>query len=469
MSAAGLSACGPPPVIEGSGEFIDEKTLPECPIDALAKAPGKVQVVMWHGLGVEPKRALDNLIKKYNASQDKVEIVARQQGTSYDEVLRKYEAAAATSGLPGIIFTEDTTTQTLIDSGTVFPSEACMKATDFDLDRYEPAVRAYYTSQGVFWPAYANVSGPVMYFNEVHFRKAGLDPNDPPKTLDELREVAEKLKKSGIEYPIALKLDEWYFECWFNGTGELVVNNNNGHDGRPTEANLANADAVEIVTKIKKMRDDGLLQAFSDTDGQINQFLALASQQSSITIETSAAASTIKAFLGGTLEEAPQGAEEQVDTAELIPRSALLPGLRKPGQVRVSGGAFFMVKGTKKHPMPPEQIAAAWDFFQYMSQPEVVADLHMQGGYLPVISPAQDDPRLQKFWKDDVAGRLLVVAREQLGEIDPKNPGPLMGPYPEYVTAVRQALDDTILLDGNAKESLEKADKEVDALLAADG
>jgi sn-glycerol 3-phosphate transport system substrate-binding protein len=135
----------------------------------------------------------------------------------------------------------------------------------------------------------------------------------------------------------------------------------------------------------------------------------------------------------------------------------------------VSGGAFFMVKGTKKHPMPPEQIAAAWDFFQYMSQPEVVADLHMQGGYLPVISPAQDDPRLQKFWKDDVAGRLLVVAREQLGEIDPKNPGPLMGPYPEYVTAVRQALDDTILLDGNAKESLEKADKEVDALLAADG
>ena len=247
--------------------------------------------------------------------------------------------------------------------------------------------------------------------------------------------------------PIALKLDEWYFESWFNGTGQQVVNNNNGHDGRPTKANVANPEAVEILTKFKDMRDDGLLQAFSDTDGQINQFLALASQQSSITVETSTAASTIKAFLGGTLAEAPAGAAEEVETAELIPRAAPLPGLKEPGKVRVSGGAYYMVKGSKSSPTPPEQIAAAWDFFQYMSHPENVADLHMQGSYLPVISPAQDDPRLQTFWKDDLAGRMLVVAREQLAEIDPENPGPLMGPYPEYVDAMLQALDNAILLD----------------------
>lgn len=469
LGAAGLTSCGPPPVIEGSGPFIDEQSLPPCPLDALEAAPGKVQVVMWHGLGVEPKRALDALIAKYNATQDKVEIIARQQGTSYDEVLRKYEAAAATSGLPGIIFVEDTTTQTMIDGGTIFPAESCMKASDFDLERYEPAVRGYYTSQGVFWPAFANVSGPVLYFNEVHFKKAGLDPDDPPQTIDELRDAAEALKKSGIEFPIALKLDEWYFESWFNGTGQQVVNNNNGHDGRPTKANVANPEAVEILTKFKDMRDDGLLQAFSDTDGQINQFLALASQQSSITVETSTAASTIKAFLGGTLAEAPAGAAEEVETAELIPRAAPLPGLKEPGKVRVSGGAYYMVKGSKSSPTPPEQIAAAWDFFQYMSQPENVADLHMQGSYLPVISPAQDDPRLQTFWKDDLAGRMLVVAREQLAEIDPENPGPLMGPYPEYVDAMLQALDNAILLDKDPKASLEQAEKEIDEILQADG
>lgn len=136
---------GPPPTIEGSGPAVVASALPECPVGALAAATGKVQVVLWHGLGATSQKALDDMVAKYNASQDKVEVVARQQGTSYDEVLRKYEAAAASGGLPGIIYVEDTTTQTMIDGGTIFPSQACMEATDFDLNRYQPAVRSYYT------------------------------------------------------------------------------------------------------------------------------------------------------------------------------------------------------------------------------------------------------------------------------------------------------------------------------------
>ena len=135
-----------------------------------------------------------------------------------------------------------------------------------------------------------------------------------------MRTAAQALKKAGIEKPIALKLDEWYFECWLNGADEQVVNNNNGHDGRPTKSNINNAAALEVLTLLKQMKKEGLLQAFSDTDGQVNQFLALASQQSSMTIETSTGAAAIKSFLGGDLEEAAGMGE--VDTRELIPRAA---------------------------------------------------------------------------------------------------------------------------------------------------
>ena len=55
------------------------------------------------------------LVKKFNDSQDKVVIDARNQGKDYDEVLAKYESAAATSpgSLPGLVYLEDG--QLLID------------------------------------------------------------------------------------------------------------------------------------------------------------------------------------------------------------------------------------------------------------------------------------------------------------------------------------------------------------------
>lgn len=470
MAVLGLVAasCGPPPAIEGLGGGVVDGKLPDCPAEALAKAKGKVKVVLWHGLGVTPLRALEDMVSKYNASQDKVEIVALQQGTSYDEVLRKYEAASATGGLPGIVFTEDTTLQTMVDSGTIFPAQACMEATGFDFNRISESVRNYYTTDGAYWPGYANVSGPVLYFNRAHFEKAGLDPSKPPQTLEEMRDVARVLKdKAGIEHPIALKLDEWYFECWLTGAGEQVVNKNNGRDGRPTKANVDNPTAVKILKLLREMKDEGLLQAFSDTDGQVNQFFALASQESSMTIETSTAATSIKAFLGGDLEEAPAGSSDAVNTSELIPEAAPFPGVEGSGHVRVSGGGYFIVNGTKSDPAPPEQIAAAWDFFQFMMKPENVVQQHITGSYLPVVSPAQDEPEVKKFWTDDIAGKMLRMAFAQLSDIDPNNPGPVMGPYPQYVEALRTALDQAVLNGMDPKEALATANEEITAELQA--
>lgn len=470
LIAGGVAACGPPPVIAGAGGTITATSLPNCPIDALAKytpTGGKrIQVTLWHGLGVEPKRALDRMVAKYNASQNKVQVSALQQGTSYDEVLRKYQAAASTSGLPGAIYVEDTSTQRMVDTGTLMPSEACMKATKFDLTRYEPLVRAYYTVDDVFWPAYANVSGPVLYYNASHFAKAGLDPTKPPTTLEEMRTAALALKKIGISKPIALKLDEWYLECWLVGAGDQVVNNNDGRDGKPTKATFNTPNARKVLSLLQQMKREGLLQGYSDTDGQLNQFLALASQKSSMTIETSTAASTIKAFLAGNLQETPAGAADNVNKKDLDPKSAAFPGLSAPGRVRVSGGAYYMVRGTAKQKTPPEVIAGAWDFFSFMSRPENVATLQIEGGYLPVISPAEKDPRLAAFYKNDVAGQLVVPAREQLGNVSPKQPGPLIGPYLDYAEALRGAMDAAVLQNQPVEPELVKATKTVDTALA---
>ncbi len=66
-----------------------------------------------------------------------------------------------------------------------------------------------------------NVSNPVLYFNRKIFEAAGLDPDDPPVSLEELRAASEQIVSSGAA-PVALVLDSgpdsgggWFLEQWF--------------------------------------------------------------------------------------------------------------------------------------------------------------------------------------------------------------------------------------------------------------
>src|SRR3954453_11729369 len=132
-----LAACGGAGGGGGGGGDATKKGTksnpPECPLEALAKAKGKVKVLLWHGWGTTIKNTLDALVKEYNASQDKVEVSAEPEGKSYNEVLKKYTAAIPSKQLPGIIQLEDTSLKAMIDGGTVLPAEACMKADHYDM------------------------------------------------------------------------------------------------------------------------------------------------------------------------------------------------------------------------------------------------------------------------------------------------------------------------------------------------
>jgi ABC-type glycerol-3-phosphate transport system substrate-binding protein len=92
---------------------------------------------------------------------------------------------------------------------------------------------------------------------------------------------------------------------------------------------------------------------------------------------------------------------------------------------------------------------------------------HLNGGYLPVVKAVADEPEVQAFWEDDLAGVLLLPAVEQLADADPDQPGPLIGPYPDESDQIEAAMEG-ILLDGqdipstlaeaqaNVTESLER-------------
>lgn len=439
-----------PPLVGGDGPV-----LPDCPVDALDDAESTVGVELWHALGAESENNLEQLATRFNAEQDAVRVQVRNQGVAYDEVLRKFVAAIPSRQLPAIVYLEDTTLRQIVDSGVILPAEACEEADDFTTGQL-PAVRSYYSADGVYWPGYTNVSEPILYYNENHFRRAGLDPAAPPQTLEEVREAARALKAAGIRAPLSLVLNAWFIESWINGAGASVVNEDNGRSGLADESTFDNEVTRELYTWIKEMADEGLLEGHSATDGQINQYLAVAQQNSSMLIETSTAATTIKAVLGGGGDVDTGGA----DLSVISPAAGPFPGVEEAGKVRVSGGSFFLTNTVE-----PEEQAAAWAFMRFMWETDSQAAWHLVGSYLPTTQTAANAPQVATYWTDDLAGRMLKVAYDQLLQIDPERPGPQIGPYRAYSEAIKNSLDRLVLRGDSVDAVVTRADREIqDAL-----
>jgi sn-glycerol 3-phosphate transport system substrate-binding protein len=459
------AACSEPPTT-GSGSAVEigpGAELPDCPLDALDEAKGPVAVNLWYGgLVGSTKATMEDIVASFNASQDQVRVTANDQGAAYDEVLRKYESASSSSPdqLPDLIYLEDTQLQVMVDSGQVLPAQSCMEAAGYDLTDLEPVARSKYTVGDVLYPGYMNVSTPVLYYNKAHWVKAGLDPNDPPQTLDDIETQAQAIKDAGVsDKPLSFKADRWFFETWLTGIGEDIVNNGNGRDAPATEATFATPAADDLVGWLRKMDDEGLLNAFADTEGNIDQYLALATQQSSMLIETSTASATIADALGGNVTAAEAGVDfdtSVLDKTELVPASAAMPGIEAAGKVFPTGGAFYILNTSE-----PAQQAASWEFLDYMLTPEIAKAWHLNGGYLPIVKAVEDDPQVQAFWRDDLAGTLLHVGVEQLSDTDPGLPGPLIGPYADEALAIENALDAVLFDNQDVDESLARAQDEV--------
>jgi sn-glycerol 3-phosphate transport system substrate-binding protein len=470
LAAAGLTvaACSSPPT-SGSGEQPDvaagggETALPECPLDTLDDAAGPVEVTLWYGgIGGVTKATMENMVARFNAGQDEVHVTASDQGSSYAEVYRKFESAASadTGQLPDVVLLENTQLQVLADGGLILPAEACMKAADYEITDIEPAVRSAYSVGGVLYAGYANVSSQVLYYNKAHWVEAGLDPGAPPQTLEEMYEQAKKLKAAGAsEKPLAFKISATVFENWLGGDGIDVVNNNNGHDGQATEATFDTREAQDTLALLKRMNDEGLVNVFASTEGGVDQYLALATQQSSMLIETSGAAVNIAEALGGNLTAADVGIDfdaSLVDRTQLVPGTGKFPGLQTAGQVHPGGGGFFIVNTA-----PPEEQAGSWRFLEFMLQPENAKEWHIRGSYLPIVKSVAEEPDVQAFWTDQVAGVLLKPAVDQLADADPDQAGPLIGPYTDFTEDLENAIEGVLLSGADVEGALASAQDDV--------
>jgi len=425
-----------------------------CPADALQDASGTTQVTLWHAYVGLTKKTLEKLATQYNASQSKVKVNVEAQG-SYEELLKKYEDALSDPAtLPDVILTEDTTTQFMSDSGAVIPAQACIDADPDAKKIYDgilPAVTAAYTVEDQLLPGAFSVSTPVLYANKDLFAKAGLPTDTYPQTLDELRTTAEKIKAAntpGVAQPLVMKVDSWYIEHWLTGVKQTVVNEDNGRTALATTSTYDNKYTTETFQWMKDMVDAGLLKAVPNSS-QIDDFLAAATQSAAMLIQTSTAITTVNGVIEGSLNAEDLGLSGDAGAAVSgfkIPNLnigvGLLPGLKAAGEGQIGGSAWYLLDTGKD-----AEAAGGWAFMKWFNETPNQVTWTLEGSYLPVATAAADDPKLKENWSTTRTGQWLSVAYQGIVDLDPKFPGPVIGPYKEFRAANRAALE-TVTLSG---------------------
>ena len=460
MAAVALLAasCGGSGGDDASGG--DSKAASACPVAALSKAKGPVEIKVWYAFVGLAATTFQQLVDKYNASQTKVKVTAEAQGT-YEEELKKYtDSLRDPASLPQVVLAEDTNTQFMIDSGSVVPAASCLEADPKSQAIFGdllPAVKAGYSVKGTLWPGAFSVSTPVIYYNKAHFGGAGLDPNTPPATLDDIRKDAAAIKKARPDgSPMVFRADSWWMEHLETRAHQALVDQDNGRKGLATKSKLVNDKTNQYLDWMIGMKNDGLLKvvAYSQT---FDAYLSMATQSSSMLIETSTAATTIDALITGSLKADQLGVQTGTDLSKLkFPDLDVgvgeLPGPGSAGSGQIGGNAFYLVDNTA-----PEKVAAGWDFMKWFNQTDNQAVWTTQGSYLPVHTKVADSAQVQQYFTTTRPGSWLATAYKSLQVVDPKFPGPVIGPYKEFRTASRAMLEDILIAGGDRQKALDTA------------
>jgi sn-glycerol 3-phosphate transport system substrate-binding protein len=414
----------------------------------LAAASKPVRVTLWYVQAAQAGNVVPDLVKRFEASQDDVR-VRLLKFPSYDDLYAKYRASMESGDLPDVTQMEETKVQTLLDSRTTIPMQACVDADGYSTSDFLPRATAYYTTDGVLRAMPWGVSNPILYYNKTAFRDAGLDPDKPPRTLAEVESISEKLRASGVvKHGISLKLQDYYNEFWYAKGGQVYVNNDNGRSGRATKAQLDTPYGLKLWTWWKHMVDSGLALSTPSADSNFDHLLALANGQVAMSIEASAALGPISALLKGGQYQG------------LVPGTAPLPGFEPGGGVPVGDGSLWITRTAALAAR-----GAAWQLVKFFSEPASLAELAARGGYVPIRRSEVQLPAVQRLWTDDPN---FEVAYDQLveGPTNAATSGSLIGDYDGVRQAVTNGLTAMIVKHASPKDALARAQREADKAIA---
>jgi sn-glycerol 3-phosphate transport system substrate-binding protein len=396
-----------------------------------------VKVVWWHSMSGELGKAVDQLVSDFNASHPGIQVEAVFQG-KYDESLTKLKASMDSKSGPSLIQVYEIGSRFMIDSKAVTPVQNFIDAENYDISNLEENILGYYKFDNKLYSMPFNTSNPILYYNKDMFKAARLDPENPPKTYEDVAKPAKALTKDG-KTGASIAIYGWFMEQLFANQGVDILNNGNGRTAPATQSMVNSEAGIKTVDWIKGMLDNKTaLNLGRNTDDTKKAFIA---GQIGMTLDSTG---SLRGIVDGT------AGKFEVGTAYL-PKPAGVTG----GGVIV-GGASNWIMNNK----PEAEQKAAWEFIKYLAEPKTQAQWHVASGYFPINKLAYDEQNV----KDNlVKYPQFQTAIDQLHgtKLSTATQGAVMGVFPEARQIVEGAMEEIFTGAKDSKTALDDASKAI--------
>jgi sn-glycerol 3-phosphate transport system substrate-binding protein len=338
------------------------------------------EIQWWHSMGGALGEKLNALATKFNASPDPIQGRARVQGQlsrvddRRDRGVPRGQRAAPAAGVRGRHGDDDGCQgrHCAGDQGDGRRERA------FRPKSYMPAVSGYYTdSKGNMLSFPFNSSTVVLYINRDAFKKAGLNPDQPPKTWKDVNAAALQLKVRGQDCVYTSGWPAWVhienFSAWHNvpiGTKE------NGMGGMDTVFTINTPLHVRHLTNLGDMAKKGLFTYAGRTNQAEAKFAS--GECAMLTSSTGAQAS----FRQNAKFDWSVNFMPYYDDVVGAPQNSII------------GGASVWVLAGKK----PDDYKGVAKFLAFLSKPEMQMEWHTGTGYVPITMAAYDMTRKSGFY-----------------------------------------------------------------------
>ncbi len=422
---------------------------------AITALPARAQteIQWWHSMTGALGDWINGLANGYNATQKDFKVVPVYKGP-YDTSMTAAIAAFRSGNAPHILQVFEVGTATMMAAkGAVIPvSEVMSKAgLKFDPKVYIAAVSGYYTApNGQMMSLPLNSSTTVLHYNKDAFKRAGIDPNKPPKTWPELVTAAAKLKASGEKCPFSTSWISWTqlesFSTWHNAE---FATQRNGFGGTSTRLSFNSPLHVRHIENLSNMAKQGLF--VYKGRGNLTDATFWTGECAMVTGSS--------AMYGNIKRNAKF--ESGISTLPYYTETAGAP------QNTIIGGASLWVMSGKK----ADEYKGVAGFFDYVSRPDVQAKSHQDTGYLPITTAAYELTKTSGFYDRNPGTDVSV--QQMIVKTTDRSRGIRLGNFVQIRTILdeemenvwagkkepKQALDDAVKRGNEQLERFEKANK----------
>ena len=348
-------------------------------------ATADTELTMYYPIAVGGAltEVVDSIVADFEAENPDIKVNAIYSG-NYDDT-RVRALSALNSGDPAqlaVMFSIDA--YDLIEQDLILPFDDVVSGAEGAnwLKSFYPALMANGNIEGKTWGIPFQRSTIVAYYNKDMFRAAGLDPESPPTSWDELISMGKALTKDGA-YGIMIPstgYPYWMFQALAIQNGKEVMSN----DGLTTY--FDDPTVVETLEFWKSLSSEhGVMPGGTVEWGTLRQ--AFLEGQTAMMWHST-----------GNLTAVKKNASFDFGVAEL------------PANVRkgspTGGGNFYLFKDTSA-----EEQAAALKLIQFMTSAEQAAAWSIATGYMGVSPAAYKTDALKSY---TVSFPPALVARNQL-------------------------------------------------------